>query len=290
MLTFAARPKSSVFGSHRTDFSLSRSSHPVEGEGGGGTSSRLRRLSFMMHSPRPAQSPDSDVSPMSSVPLKEVRPDTTQLDTKMDTKMDTMTDTKMDASPNTNMDTNKDCKMDADIDIDITPATTEPVTKLDTSVSYFPPPPVNVDMTQGSSEDVSPVDPRKFSISFPNDLPKPDHSPSDRTPTDAFSESSFGRKSSVSSLSFRRSRNPSVAPGIQKQTAHGLRIRNSSPPPERYVASCCRFLNFFCSFPCFGLHLTLYPLPTRPPLSVLHVPLLRPETGELLRNMMLQSE
>lgn len=255
MLTFAARPKSSVFGSHRSDFSLSRSSHPVEGEGGGGTSSRLKRLSFMMHSPRPAQSPDSDVSPMSSVPPKEVRPDTTQLDTKMDT----MTDTKMDASPNTNMDTNKDCKMDADIDIDITPATTEPVTKLDTSVSYFPPPPVNVDMTQGSSEDVSPVDPRKFSISFPNDLPKPDHSPSDRTPTDAFSESSFGRKSSVSSVSFRRSRNPSVAPGIQKQTAHGLRIRNSSPPPERYVASCCQFLIFFLFLSLFWF--ALDPLP-----------------------------
>lgn len=233
MLTFAARPKSSVFGSHRTDSGLSSPSRSVEGEGGGGTSSRLKRLSFMMHSPRPAQSPDSDVSPMSSVPPKQVQPDATTLDTKMDAKPDTKLDTKM----NTEMDAKMDAKIDAqmDADSDTKPATESDAksnTKLDTSVSYFPPP-VIVDMKQASSEDVSPVDPRKSSISFPNELPKPDHSPSDRTPTDAFSESSFGRKSSVSSVSFRRSRNPSVAPVIQKQTTHGLRIRNSSPPPQR---------------------------------------------------------
>ncbi|OAQ62393.1 hypothetical protein VFPPC_14138 [Pochonia chlamydosporia 170] len=199
MLTFAGRPKSSVFGRHSTD-----TSPPMDGEGGGGgKSSRIKRLSFMMHSPRPSQSPGSDVSPMASVPPKEVQPET-----KLDAKMPARTDS----------------------------VKTKASTTIDTSVSYFPPPikvDAKIDETQASSGEPSPMDPRKSSISFPEELPKPDHSPSDRTPTDARSESSFGRKSSISSVSFRRSRNPSIAPGPQKQTPYSLRIRNASPPPQR---------------------------------------------------------
>ncbi|KAK8927728.1 hypothetical protein H634G_05022 [Metarhizium anisopliae BRIP 53293] len=206
MLTFAGRPKSSVFGSHRID-----TSPPMEGEGGGGgargggASSRFKRLSFMMHSPRLAHGSDSDMSPMSSVPPKGVQPDA-KLATKTVAKINTETDTTKSV----------DAKFNA---------------ALDASASYFPPP-SKLDIKQGSSDDFS-ADVRKASISFPDELPKPDHSPSDRTPTDALSESSFGRKSSVSSISFRRSRNPSVAPSTSKQTAHGLRIRNASPPPQR---------------------------------------------------------
>lgn len=209
MLTFAGRPKSSVFGSHRID-----TSPPMEGEGGGGgggargggASSRFKRLSFMMHSPRLAHGSDSDMSPMSSVPPKGVQPDA-KLATKTVAKINTETDTTKSV----------DAKFNA---------------ALDASASYFPPP-SKLDIKQGSSEDDFLAEVRKASISFPDELPKPDHSPSDRTPTDALSESSFGRKSSVSSISFRRSRNPSVAPSTSKQTAHGLRIRNASPPPQR---------------------------------------------------------
>ncbi|TWU71062.1 hypothetical protein ED733_000677 [Metarhizium rileyi] len=216
MLTFAGRPKSSVFGSHRTDTSL-----PMEGEGGGGverggkggTSSRFKRLSFMMHSSRPAQTPDSDRSPVSSIRSKLVQ---------SDTKMATNAVTTMVAGEDTTR-----------------PVQAKTSNTLQTSVSYIPPDAAvgevvaKLDAKQSSSEEPSPTDAKKASITFPDDLPKPDHSPSERTPTDAFSESSFGRKSSVSSVSFRRSRNPSVAPCLPKQTAHGVRIRNASPPPQR---------------------------------------------------------
>lgn len=189
MLTFAARPKSSVFGSHNanTDFSM-------EGDGGGGgKTSRLKRLSLMMHSPRPGHSTDSDASPMASLPPKKVQPDA-----KLATKKDTKTNTKRDSLPLTQIDSN-----------------------------------VKPDPNQRFGEHGAAPE-KKASISFPDELPRPPHSPAESTPTEAPpSESSFGRKSSISSVSFRRSRNPALGPFSQKESPHGLRIRNASPPPKR---------------------------------------------------------
>ncbi|KAK2592564.1 hypothetical protein QQS21_009744 [Conoideocrella luteorostrata] len=196
MLTFAGRPKSLVFGSHRTD---TGKASPAQGDGGGGTSSRLKRMSWMMHSSRPSQSPDSDVLSMSlAPPPKDITFDTNDLPSHE--KIGPILDTNAISNPNS-----------------------KPQQQMASIPSQSP----------SSVEGASPMDGRKFSISFPNELPKPDHSSSTQTPTDALSESSFGRKSSISSISFRRSRNPSVAPSLHKQSAHGMRIRAASPPPQR---------------------------------------------------------
>lgn len=69
---------------------------------------------------------------------------------------------------------------------------------------------------------------RHSSISFPVELPKPDHS----TASDEASNSSTGRKGSTSSISFQCPRNPSLPQGNQRQTT-GPRIRASSPPYRR---------------------------------------------------------
>ncbi|QUC22012.1 uncharacterized protein UV8b_06253 [Ustilaginoidea virens] len=199
MLTFAGRPKSTVFGRHRTGTSTS-DLEQVESQG---ARSRLKKLSLMMHSSRPAYSPALDVSPTSSPqslpPVKEgIKQD------KLDTGC---------LPPS--------AKAEAVADIKAGVAVSAP------AITFY---------QQGCppSADASPTEPRKSSISFPEELPKADHSSATPTPVDAVSESSFGRKSSVSSISFRRSRNPSVAPSRPKQTTSGSRIRAASPPPQRF--------------------------------------------------------
>ncbi|KAG5981079.1 hypothetical protein E4U55_003329 [Claviceps digitariae] len=253
MLTFAARPKSSVFGSHSTNIDNSSS---IMGQGGGGNS-RLKRLSWMLHPSRQAQGLAADGSPLSSQPpsKKSVRALTKEPTSK------TFKDAKLVSSPlpqenpiklqsiaipKATPDTHKslttsNTSVSAETDADTStsagavPDTESHLTTTDhistaTSVATSA---STSNSSSNASEDASATDARKSSISFPMDLPKPEHSPSVQTPIDAVSESSFGRKSSVSSVSFRRSRNPSVANSLHKQPSNGLRIRPASPPPQR---------------------------------------------------------
>ncbi|KAG5988055.1 hypothetical protein E4U43_004846 [Claviceps pusilla] len=266
MLTFAARPKSSVFGSHSTNIDNSSS---IMGQGGGGTS-RLKRLSWMLHPSRQAQSLGPDASPLSprSSSKKSARPPTkapTQQPTQEPTQEPTSKAPKDDvklvpssipqedpiqspsiAMPNATPDMHKsmaDQSTTVSAEVDADSSTTMdavPDTKshLPTTVHVSTAASVATsastsDSSSNASEDASPTEARKSSISFPTDLPKPEHSPSIQTPVDALSESSFGRKSSVSSVSFRRPRNHSVANSLHKPASNGQRIRPASPPPQR---------------------------------------------------------
>ncbi|KAG6004477.1 hypothetical protein E4U21_001049 [Claviceps maximensis] len=253
MLTFAARPKSSVFGSHSTNIDNSSS---IMGQGGGGTS-RLKRLSWMLHPSRQAQSHASDGSPLSSQPSskKSVKATTREPTSKTlkDAKLlsssvaqENSINLQSIAMPNATPDTHK-CMTFSNTDV-------SPETDADTSTSADAVPDTESHLTttvhistattaatsastsnssSNVSDDASPTDARKSSISFPTDLPKPEHPPSIPTPVDAPSESSCDRKSSVSSVSFRRSRNTSVSNSLHKQASNSLRLRPASPPPQR---------------------------------------------------------
>ncbi|KAG6025760.1 hypothetical protein E4U41_001462 [Claviceps citrina] len=262
MLTFAARPKSSVFGSHSpADNGISS---PIMGQGGGGGgASRLKRLSWMLNPSRSAQGLASDASqPKKSTNLstnestsrapRDARPVPSSIQKKKGVRLSSITipnattDTARPmAVPNNKIST--DTEADADVDVvadtstsgDVVPDSnaqlfeTVPLSKA-TSVATSASTSSPSDPSVCASEENSPTGARKSSISFPIDLPKPEHPPSiNQTPIDALSESSFGRKSSVSSVSFRRSRNPSVAPSLHKQASNSLRNRTASPPPQR---------------------------------------------------------
>ncbi|KAG5990972.1 hypothetical protein E4U54_003996 [Claviceps lovelessii] len=263
MLTFAARPKSSVFGTHSTN--IDNSSSTIMGQGGGGTS-RLKRLSWMLHPSRQAQSLGPDASPLSprSSSKKSVRPPTkapTQQPTQKPTGKAPKDDVKLVPSPipqedpiqspsiampNAMPDMHKSMAdqsttVSAEVDADSSTSTDAvPDTKSQRPTTVHVSTAASVatsastsDSSSNASEDASPTEARKSSISFPTDLPKPEHSPSIQTPIDALSESSFGRKSSVSSVSFRRPRNHSVANSLHKPASNGQRIRPASPPPQR---------------------------------------------------------
>ncbi|KAG5916825.1 hypothetical protein E4U42_007476 [Claviceps africana] len=253
MLTFAARPKLSAFGSHSPNID---NSSFVMGQGGGGTS-RLKRLSWMLHPSRPAHSLASDGSTSSPRPpprrsVKGPIKETTSSKALKDVELVSSSAPQVNpvkpqsTTPKATPDTHKseiipDSDISAHADAD-TSASLDPVpdTKprrpttvhisTDTSVATSA---SASNSSSTASEDASPTEARKSSISFPVDLPKPEHSPSIQTPIDGLSESSFGRKSSVSSVSFRRSGNTSVGPSLRKQVSNGLPIRAASPPPQR---------------------------------------------------------
>ncbi|QPG95621.1 hypothetical protein C2857_001429 [Epichloe festucae Fl1] len=139
----------------------------------------------------------------------------------------------------TNTDANADTSIDTSIDTDINASNPQLATAVAisasssaaTSTSTFA---LGSNQSSDASVEILPMDDfRKSCITFPDELPKPGHSPSIPTPVDAPSESSFGRKSSVSSVSFRRSRNPSIDPSLHKPMSNGPHIRAASPPPQR---------------------------------------------------------
>ncbi|KAG5954232.1 hypothetical protein E4U57_004694 [Claviceps arundinis] len=246
MLTFADRPKPSVFGSH--SMNMSNSSRIMGQGGGGGGTSRLKRLSWMLHPSRLSQGLASGPSPLSSLPaprksysepinepIHESTGEPLQ-NTEFASRSISQEDSKIRplAFCNTASDAetpDPDTSMSLDDDIEPLP---QLITTLHTSAapsaatSAVP----SSSSSTASEEGASPTEARKSSISFPTDLPKPEHSPSIQTPLDGLSEFSFGRKSSISSASYRRSRNPSVAPSVIKQV-DGMRVRTASSPPPR---------------------------------------------------------
>ncbi|KAG5957789.1 hypothetical protein E4U58_005652 [Claviceps cyperi] len=246
MLTLADRPKSSVFGSHSMNMG---NSSRIMGQGGGGRgTSRLKRLSWMLHPSRLSQGLVSGPSPLSSLPAprksysepvnEPIRESTSEpsQNAEFASRSISQEDPKVRPLifPNTASDAETldlDTSMSLDDD-------TEPLPRLITALhttaassaatSAVPSSPSST----ASEEGAYPTEARKSSVSFPTDLPKPEHSPSIQTPLDGLSEFSFGRKSSISSASYRRSRNPSVAPSVIKQ-GDGVRVRTASPPPQR---------------------------------------------------------
>ncbi|KAG6140036.1 hypothetical protein E4U47_001648 [Claviceps purpurea] len=248
MLTFADRPKSSVFGSH--SMNMGNSSRIMgQGGGGGGGTSRLKRLSWMLHPSRLSQGLASGPSPLSSLPAprksysepinEPIRESTSEplQDAEFASRSISQEDSKIRpltfANAASDAETpDPDTSMSLDND-------TEPLPQLITTLHTSAAPSAATSAVPSSSsstaseEGSSPTEARKSSISFPTDLPKPEHSPSIQTPLDGWSEFSFGRKSSISSASYRRSRNPSVAPSVVKQGGDGMRVRTASPPPRR---------------------------------------------------------
>ncbi|KAK7402603.1 hypothetical protein QQX98_011644 [Neonectria punicea] len=117
-------------------------------------------------------------------------------------------------------------------DSDVSPKTVVPHSSKN---DYFPSDVTTIDGS-GTSVRVSDGDEssaRKSSVSFPPDLPVARSSSLESAEDDAANVNvHLGRKASISSVTFRKPRNPSLPQGNSKQT-DGSRIRASSPPHQR---------------------------------------------------------
>ncbi|EQL02187.1 hypothetical protein OCS_02095 [Ophiocordyceps sinensis CO18] len=146
-----------------------------------------------MASPKPSPSPDLDVSPMSSAAAGK------QPEVNADYFSSSSNTSKSQDGPDAGACTNPASTASSSGTIDSPHASTRP--------------------------------PRKLSISFPPDLPKPEHPPAGDKGSSG-TAGTAGKKSSASSITFQQLEDPSLPQGRQRQTG-GSRIRASSPPHQR---------------------------------------------------------
>lgn len=197
MLIFAARPKSSHFGRHHNNPSKDSQASSDWGESRGVTS-KIQRLTQVAQSSRMADRQPSRMPPS--------RPSQSR---------DGVGEERRGSS---SARTGREHR-------DVLETISEPIIKPELEDTMQP-------TSHGSavSHPPEPIMTRKSSISFPEELPRPDHSPEIQSPIGTSSESSFGRRSSATSLSQRARPSPSLKHAAKKQTS---RDRCRTPPPPR---------------------------------------------------------